>query len=523
MAPLPDATRYVAQINRVQGVNRVAHLVIDGGPKIRRLQHLAETGLGVQFRVHCNDVQTALRGILTRVFLHWEVRDGNKVLVPPFRPTDRAVRAILGAARSQLLRLCPSVTPLTKQEFLARYTGRKHKRYSDAANKVEEWPVTSKDATLQTFVKAEKLNVSAKPDPDPRVIQPRNVRFLYESGLYLKAIEPVIYRAIDRLYRSKTVMKGRNADARGRLIYRAWSSFVSPCAIGVDASRFDQHVSTAILKFVHTIYKALIHDSRFDQLLSWMLVNTGYVRCPDGSFKYTVDGSRMSGDMDTALANVLTMCLMMFAYLNTKPFITKLINDGDDCVIICEAEHHGQFADIGDWFQALGFIMKVEEPVFVLEQLVFCQTQPIEVSPGCYRMVRDPRSTLDKDLANVTPVQNQADFDYLRGSLGLCGLALAGDVPVYCEFYNSLCAGTWNPKFEKRRAEQGLTTGAEYLALGMHAKYQEPTVEARVSFWKAFGITPDEQVALEELYRGWRPVWNTGRIVFDVLDVFKTL
>ena len=138
-------------------------------------------------------------------------------------------------------------------------------------------------------------------------------------------------------------------------------------------------------------------------------------------------------------------------------------------------------------------------------------------------MVRDPRATLDKDLANVAPVTNQTDFDYLRGSIGLCGLALAGDVPVYCEFYNSLCRGTWNPKFEKRREEQGLRTGAEYLALGLHAKYQEPTVEARVSFWKAFGMTPDEQVALEDLYRGWRPIWNTGRTVFDVLDVFKTL
>lgn len=523
MAPLPDAARYVAQINGAEGVNRVARLVVDGGPKIRRLQHLAETGLGVQFRVHCNDVQTALRGILTRVFLHWEVRDGVKVLVPPFRPSYDAVRAILGASRNRLLRLCPSVTPLTKAQFLERYTGRKLKRYIDAATKVEEWPVTPKDAMLQTFVKAEKLNVTAKPDPDPRVIQPRNVRFLYESGLYLKAIEPVVYHAIDRLFKSKTVMKGRNADSRGRAIQRAWASFRKPCAIGVDASRFDQHVSAAILRFVHTIYKALIHDKRFHELLGMMIKNIGFVRCPDGSFKYTVDGSRMSGDMDTALANVLTMCLMMYAYLQTKPFPTKLINDGDDCVILCESEHAGEFGNIGQWFEALGFIMKVERPVFVLEELVFCQTQPIEVHLGVYRMVRDPRTTLDKDLANVNPATNETDFNYLRGSVGLCGLALAGDVPVYCEFYNSLCHGTWGPKFEKRRVEQGLRTGAEYLALGMHAKHQAPTTEARVSFWRAFGMTPDEQVALEDLYHRWRPVWNTGRTVFDVLDVFKTL
>jgi hypothetical protein len=42
------------------------------------------------------------------------------------------------------------------------------------------------------------------------------------------------------------------------------------------------------------------------------------------------------------------------------------------------------------------------------------------------------------------------------------------------------------------------------MAKGLHPRYEEISAEARYSFFVAFGITPDEQEALEEYYKDWQ-------------------
>jgi hypothetical protein len=37
----------------------------------------------------------------------------------------------------------------------------------------------------------------------------------------------------------------------------------------------------------------------------------------------------------------------------------------------------------------------------------------------------------------------------------------------------------------------------QFLAVGMEAKYAQPSDEVRLSFYRAFDITPDEQLAIE--------------------------
>jgi hypothetical protein len=519
----PNAVELIEQLNAEESRNSVAVFLEAGVTRIRRLVHLATYGLGVQYRVHCNDVQTALRGLLERVFFHWEEVDGVKVMTRPFRPSRSTVLDVLGVARAALLELVPAVMPLTRSQFLARLGGSKLVRYTKAADSVEQYPVTTEDSFVSTFVKAEKLNMSAKPDPDPRVIQPRGFRFLYSIGLYIKAIEPVIYRALDRLFGQRTVMKGRNADQRGSAIHKAWKRYVKPAAIGIDASRWDQHVSAALLWFEISVYWSIIACSWFKYLLRMLLHNVGFVRCPDGTIKYQVDGSRMSGDMNTALGNVLLMCLCIWSYLRGKSFHVSLINDGDDCVLICESEHVNQFSDLSEWFARLGFVMKVEKPVYVLEEIEFCQSRPVEVAPGVYRMVRDPRVTLDKDLCSVKPIFTRDDFDFHRSAVAQCGLSLAGDVPVYNEFYRGLLPDTISRRMQKRLKLRPLETGADYLSLGMHHEYvAEPWQGTRISFAKAFGIQPDEQVALERRYRSLRPTWREPTQVQTVLSVYET-
>lgn len=51
-----------------------------------------------------------------------------------------------------------------------------------------------------------------------------------------------------------------------------------------------------------------------------------------------------------------------------------------------------------------------------------------------------------------------------------------------------------------------MASGAQMMSRGMIAKHVDVTPEARVSFFVAFGVTPDEQTALEEYYGQWKLV-----------------
>jgi len=56
------------------------------------------------------------------------------------------------------------------------------------------------------------------------------------------------------------------------------------------------------------------------------------------------------------------------------------------------------------------------------------------------------------------------------------------------------------------------------MSAGMDGKWVDVSTEARVSFFSAFGVTPDEQVALEEYYRSWT-LSPTVVVVGSISDV----
>lgn len=492
-----------------------------GFPRTRKLVHMSDLGTGTQYRVHSGDVRTAVRGILERVFYHWEVVDGVKTMRRPYRPSPQVVNAKLRISRNRLLSHTYAVRPFSRAEFLAPLGGSKLARYTKAADDYELRDITYRDAYMQTFIKAEKLNVSAKPDPDPRVIQPRTALYCYGVGRYIKACEKMLYRAVDRLFDGKTVMKGLNADQRGAAFHAAWGKYVVPAAIGIDASRFDMHVCRSLLEFEHSIYNSIYRSAELKKLLKMQLRNKGFVRTDDGWVKYTVDGSRMSGDMNTSLGNVILMCLMVHAYLLTKPVDFSLLNDGDDCVLIGESANMHYLEDLPEYFADLGMIMKVEPVVHELEAVEFCQAHPVEVQPGTWRMVRDPRVTLSKDLCCVKPIQTEKQYDLQRHSVSQCGLSLAGDVPVFNEFYAALGRNAEpSQRALKRKAARGLETGMEFLAVGMSPKFCKPSDCCRLSFAKAFDIWPDTQLAMEQELRSKVVEWKKPHHVSHVVNVF---
>lgn len=470
-------------------------------------------GCAIDYRVHNHNITNLERALKERVFMV-KTSDG---FAPPPRPESQAFfdNTMLKYRRA-LVRLLPRPARMELLDFPEKYTGRKRAVYLTAAKSLLTTPVVKRDAMITAFVKAEKVNVTAKVDPAPRVIQPRTPRYNVSLGCYIKPIEKRIYKAINDVFGGITVAKGLNARERGRAIHEAWESFHRPVAIGLDASRFDQHVSSIALRWEHGIYMSCFPgDKELRKLLNWQVCNIGRGYTPDGRVKYKTDGCRMSGDMTTALGNVLLMTGMIYSYMDHCGVARyRLINDGDDCVVIIEQPQLAKFTNgLTEWFTTLGFTMKVEEPVYTIEGIEFCQARPVFDGKE-YIMVRDIHSALQKDCCSIKPLDNPKVMKKWLMAVGEGGLSLTGGIPMWQDFYNALHRAGVNidvavnsknilndPTFE---------TGLRMLAARMNRRYSTVHPRARYSFWLAFGITPDEQIVMERYYasRLADPVWE---------------
>jgi hypothetical protein len=227
-------------------------------------------------------------------------------------------------------------------------------------------------------------------------------------------------------------------------------------------------------------------------------------RTRDGVLRYEVVGNRMSGDMNTGLGNVQIMCALMYTFFEDMineleaagrgRIRLDLVNNGDDCSIICEAQYEKFLVQRLDaYFLSYGFEMDVEGVARVLEQLKFCQSHPIWTPQG-YRMVRHAHTAIAKDAINLGVVRCESDYTKWRAAIAGCGLALTSGIPIMQSYYLGLASGSATTRNEV------FTTGMEFLARGMESKTAVVHEMTRVSFYDAFGISPALQVELENHY-----------------------
>lgn len=444
----------------------------------------------------CHDVQThnntlanLIRGVGERVLYR------NKDLLKTIPPLEGIFERQLASYRRSLQRDIGFQSPVARDLFPSFYKGRREQLYQRAVDSLSFLAVSSRDAKLKTFVKAEKHNLSIKPDPVPRVIQPRDPRYNVEVGRYLRPLEHKLYRSIDRLFKSPTIMSSYNAFTQAAILRSKWDSFSTPVCVGMDASRFDQHVSPQALKFEHSVYNSIFRSKELKRLLRWQINNTGVARATDGFFSYKVHGSRMSGDMNTSMGNKLLMCLMCHHYLTSLKIPFQFANNGDDCLIFTEMKHLKHLDQLHHHFQDFGFDVITEQPVSEFEQVEFCQTKPV-FSNQVWRMVRNPATCLTKDVTCVNLGHDVESYRKLLGAIGDCGIATASDVPVLGSFYRML----------KRFSIPGLPSHWDeynyYHRSSFNAvcRYNSPDDYGRYSFWLMSGISPDAQVSIESYF-----------------------
>lgn len=461
-----------------------------GATKSRTVTTLCGFGSGILWRVHNNSLVNLTRGLVERVYRV----QSTKGLVPTPQPQPNAFARLDGFAQ-KLSRWLPVTAPVDYDTFVGYYKGRRHTLYRKAADSLLASPVQRSDAKVSTFVKAEKVNTTKKVDPAPRLIQPRKPRFNVALGVFLRPIEKLVYRAVAKVWGGITVFKGMNAGEQGNALRTMWECFNNPVAVGLDASRFDQHVSADALRWEHSVYMRAFrgeHRTTLNKLLSWQIKNMGMAWTQEGVVHYTVNGCRMSGDINTSLGNCLIMCALVHEWCRVKNVRARLANNGDDCVVIMDGSSLAAFTDgLTAWFLECGFQMEVEAPVTVFEEISFCQTQPVWTPDG-WIMVRDPNVAISKDL--VTLLGMPSTYKSYVGAIGSCGLSAYGGIPVYQDFYRSLSDAGKKPKLLD---DVGVGRGLLYLSAGMKKQYTAIHPQTRASFAFAFGITPDEQEQLE--------------------------
>jgi hypothetical protein len=438
------------------------------------------------------------RAVTERVFFVKE----NGVFVRPPKPLNFSAR--LEKVRLRLLPLLPKTTPWSTEQFIASCKGAKKRRYEAASESLLQERFTGKDAKVEVFIKYEKTDCTSKADPVPRVISPRSPRYNLLLGKYIKKIEHMVFKSIRKLFGSHTVMKGFNAYVSADILRKKWEKFSVPVAIGLDASRFDQHVSADALRWEHDIYLSCFpikrHRDKLAKLLSYQTHNycTGYA--PDGMIKYDIVGTRMSGDMNTSLGNCVLMCSMIHAYSEHVGVTLELANNGDDCVVILEKSDLNAFSEgLFEWFYEMGFNMKVEDPVYEFGKIEFCQTMPV-FDGRRWLMCRKPSAVLSKDTCLLQPYQSKKQIANWMHAVGMGGLRMTGGLPILQNFYQAYMR-YGKPGREPRRY---FSWFQNKMMDSMDRDFSPVTAEARDSFYTSFGITPDEQIELENFLDAWK-------------------
>lgn len=388
--------------------------------------------------------------------------------------------------------------PIPFSEVGNYFTGRKRTKYHEAAMTLYTRPCVRKDAFINAFVKAEKIT---DPSKDPRMIQFRTARYCAEISTYLKRLEHSLYQLRGEQVgfgHGRLIAKGLNQIERAALLRRKLDAFQSPIVRSLDCSRWDQHCSAELLGVEHVAYLAAIPDERFAELLSWQIRNIGRT---SGGIVYKCLGGRMSGDMNTALGNCLLMIILLADISERTGWSFDILDDGDDCLFICEKDLNVE--RLPALFLDYGHELKLENETADFSKILFCQSKPVFDGIG-YKFVRRPDRVLGYGITSIRNVQHAKAQAKLVYTMGLAELALDVGVPVLQEYAVMLmrCAGTTQTL---NLDDDGLLARMrrEVRTIGplRKLKPRQITLEARLSFAEAFGISPWEQVLLETAMR----------------------
>lgn len=470
--------------------------------KFRNLFCIASCSFSQEWGVHNNSLKNLGRALHERVF---KVQGRNGLQDPP-RPAEDAFerRDSFLTAWTNVLEPCRQYS---HQDVVKGYSGRKAKRYSNACESIMEFPVVEQDSHLTAFLKAEKTNLSAKADPAPRLIQFPNPKYSLDLMTYLKFNEKAFMKAIDDVWGEPTVMSGYHCERLGEIMAMKWNTLVDPIAVPLDFSRFDQHTSAAALRYEFGFYEAAFPgDEHLRWLLSLQLHPKGIAVASDGAIRYHCpQGGRGSGQINTSMGNKLIVCGLMWEFFREIGLEASLANMGDDCVIFLNRKDEKKLSEnLTKWWLNCGYNAVVESTCYELEDIEFCQSKPVCVN-GRYVMVRSPNKAMTKDCITLQSSETVSQIAAAYMAISTCGRIINSGVPISFALHDCLFRAARLYAKPVELTEEFIFKCVEFgnyeRMKGLEYKRKFISDSTRLSYFKAFGITPDVQIAIENYYQ----------------------
>nr|UBJ25993.1 hypothetical protein 3 [Sichuan mosquito tombus-like virus] len=313
-----------------------------------------------------------------------------------------------------------------------------------------------------------------------------------EMGRFTHAVESDVYDLKDD-YGTRIFGKGCNLHELAEDFINKNALFANPVYLLLDASKFDAHVSDALLRIVARFYETMLENPRERKHVRWLWSHTftSMGRSKLGVY-YKTKGTRFSGHMDTGLGNCMVMYAALKVYLRLSGVTKHVMSvNGDDSVIIVERQDLSKLLDIGV-FKSLGFKMKFEY-TDDFSQMEYCQCRPVHTDYG-WVMARGPERVLARTGWSVKRFSKKKFKDFVL-SLGMGESAVSYGVPVAYPLARLLVGagkgGKMMPTDRKR-----------FISYTRQKFWQSPEVatislSTRVSYERAWGMSPDKQIEIE--------------------------
>lgn len=305
--------------------------------------------------------------------------------------------AITHAAKELARLIGPIETPLDFDTWVSKYPTVRQEQ-------IRQSLLLSDNDRVEYFQKIEQLDEIK----DPRAIQARADNFKARAGPWIAALE---HRVRERL---PILVKGLDEPSKARklqeLRYRANK------VVELDFSRFDRSLSIDLLMATeHAIYKEIL-PPKISELMSHQLRST--VSSRNGA-TYYVDGTRMSGDMNTSIGNCLIVASLMLAI--GMP-LDSFVAEGDDMLaVLTEKETHGLRIAL---LEQAGLSPKLA--IYPLDCGSFCSRYDIHTIEGPKR-IRHPFREITR--FNYTLKGEQDEDRDTRGAIEWAGVPMLG--PMY--------------------------------------------------------------------------------------------
>lgn len=364
------------------------------------------------------------------------------------------------------------------------------------------------DCVVNGFVKFQKEKIDAV----PRFIAGRNPMAVLVEKCFIGEWEHKYYEE-HPFFPYRTCVKEKTPLEKANLIVQYYNEVPDCVILGADFSRFESGVLQFDIQLFHYFIELLYGEEQItDDYRTFMYHQLHNTITSRVGVKATCEGRVMSGDASTSIKNVFIV-EMLFALalleLGVDPLGVRFINDGDDCLLFVPARiSDHMIKQLPEFFAPMGKKLGFDCITPCLQDVVFCQSklircaQPQPHNPEGWCLVRGP----DKILADSTTSPNYGDSpNAIRryvGNVGL-GLYITEHAAPISQAYGELLCRLTNFSTSWKLDRYAFSKQDSWYWRIKHSdsiktKLPEVTQQARLDYYLAFGITPDNQIALEQ-------------------------